>query len=148
MKTSVRTVYTFFLAEMSLKAILSRIHATPNPEYFVQNAPNGNIEISPLIRELKNQLTTWEASLPSFLGWSPEPRRGVAFPTGMRLKLLYWFARFSLFKPLIVHFLQDPTNQLPFLGWKSFQDGLLAGLNMIRISTLEDSEVDAIMGNR
>jgi hypothetical protein len=146
--SSVRTTYTFFLAEMSLKAILARILSITDLEYSVTNVPHGNIQVSPLLQELRTQIDSWEASLPCFLHWSPEANQGASFSVGTRLKLLYWFTRFSLFGTLLVKLLHDSNHQFPFLEWTFFQEGLLAGVNMVKVSTLEELDIDVIMGNR
>jgi hypothetical protein len=148
LKTSVRTVYTFFLAEMSLKSTLARIISTAGGDHCVQKSSNSRVEISPLIQELNVQIDAWVTSLPSFLDWSPEPTRGTCSPVATRLKQIYWFARLSLSRPLILHVLYDLNHQLPFLGWKCFQDGILAGVNMIKVSIMEESDIDVIIGNR
>lgn len=141
MKRDSRTTYTFFLAEMSLKGIIA--HILEIPESFQSEVDN-----SPLIQELKTQLDGWEASVPSFLGWSPDATKGVTSLVGVRLKLLYWYARFSISRSLINHALHDLEHRLSFIGWMVFQDGLLAGLNMIKVSILEEADIDIIMGNR
>lgn len=148
LKAFTRTTYTYFLAEMSLKAIISRILEAPDLNYFSNHNPAGNVQISPLIQELKLQLEAWELSVPTFLDWSPQVRKGTSVPVGIRLKLLYWFARFSLARPLILHVLDDSSYSISFHGWTFFQDGLLAGLNMAKIAVLDDRDIDVIMGNR
>jgi hypothetical protein len=148
MKISVRTTYTFFLAEMSLKAIVARIYEIPDLESSPPCAFPVNLDKSPLIQELKTQIDGWEASLPTFLGWSPEATKGVSTSVGVRLKLLYWFARFWLHRPLIIHVLHDLSHELPFIGWTFFQSGLHAGLQMLKVSISEESDIDVIMGNR
>ncbi|TVY93392.1 hypothetical protein LAWI1_G001127 [Lachnellula willkommii] len=144
----VRNTYTFFLAEMSLKAIIARILTTPNLEHSIQKTFHGTVEMSPLIQEFQTQLEKWEISVPAFLGWFPEPNRGMISPVGARLKLLYWFARFSLFKPLVARVLGESSCTLPLLGWTAFREGLLGGLNMVKGAVEEESDIDVIMGNR
>ncbi|RDL35180.1 uncharacterized protein BP5553_07111 [Venustampulla echinocandica] len=150
LSSSVRTVrtYTFFLAEMSLKSTLARIISITGGDSYLETSLNSSVEISPLMQELNAQIGEWVISLPSFLDWSPEPTRGTCSPIATRLKLIYWFTRLSLSKSHILHVLHDSDHQLPFLGWKFFQDGILAGVNMIKVSVMEESEVDVIMGNR
>jgi hypothetical protein len=107
LNTSTRTAYTFFLAEMSLKTIIARIPTTPDLDYSVPNTLHTNAQISPLVQEPKTQIDGWGASLPNFLGWSAESNKGAAFSFGTRLRLLCWFAQFSLFKPHIIKVLHD-----------------------------------------
>lgn len=143
-----RTIQTFFLAEMGLKSILARIIATPNSDLFIEGPADGTIERSPLFHEHRTQLDQWVSSLPKFVNWDTEPRKGELSLVATRLKIFYWFALVSLFKPLILYVLRDPGQKLPFAVWKLFQDGLLAGLNMIKISVVEETDVDVIVGNR
>lgn len=143
-----RTIQTFFLAEMSLKSILARIIATPDSDFFLEGTLDGTIEQSPLFQELRTQLDRWVGSLPTFVDWSIEPNKGEPSSIATRLKLFYWFAHISLFRPLILYVLKDPSQKLTFTVWKLFQDGLMAGLNMVKISILEETDIDVIVGNR
>jgi hypothetical protein len=143
-----RTIQTFFLAEMGLKSILARIIATPDSDFFLEGPADGTIERSPLFHEHRTQLDRWVSSLPTFVDWTIEPRKGELSPVATRLKLFYWFALISLFRPLIRYVLRDPGQKLPFAVWKLFQDGLLAGLNMVKISVVEETDIDVIVGNR
>ncbi|KAE9364423.1 hypothetical protein N431DRAFT_474014 [Stipitochalara longipes BDJ] len=144
----IRTMLTFFLAEMSLKAIAERIFTTADEEFYVQDIRTGSVDVSPLCHELRRQLDEWVGSVPSFLGWSSELMRGVSSPLGIRVKLMYWFVRFSLFRPLIQRILHDSNSCFPIHGWTLFREGLHAGLNLINVSILEQSDIDVFMGNR
>ncbi|KAF8854898.1 hypothetical protein BDZ45DRAFT_627092 [Acephala macrosclerotiorum] len=148
LKAFARTTYTYFLAEMSLKAIISRILEAPGLNHLSNHNFAGSVEVSPIVQELKLQLEEWELTVPTFLDWSPQARKGTSVPVGIRLKLLYWFARFSLARPLILHVLDDSSYRLPFHGWTFFQDGLLAGLNMVKIAIPDERDINIIMGNR
>lgn len=143
-----RTMLLFFLAEMSLKAIGERICTTRNLEFCIQETSNGIVAVLPLFQELRRQLDEWVESVPSFLEWSSEPNKGVRSPLGIRVKLLYWFVRFSLFRPLILRVLHDSSSRFPILGWTLFHEGLHAGLTLINVSISEQSDIDVIMGNR
>jgi hypothetical protein len=143
-----RTMLTYFLAEMSLKAIAERIFKTSDQEFYVQDPRTGSVDVSPLFQELRRQLDEWVSSLPSFLGWSPEAMKGLSSPLGIRVKLMYWFVRFSIFRPLIQRILHDPNSLFPIHGWTLFREGLHAGLNLINVSILEQSDIDVFMGNR
>lgn len=148
MDTEIRTVYTYFLAETSLKAIIARIHAIHVAEKTNHTSITSNLRISPIIQEFQTQLNEWKNSIPEFLEWSPEPGKGVCLPVGTRLKLLFWHAQFSLLEPLIRHTLYNPNRQLPFLGWTLLQSGLLAGTNMLQVTLQEKPDLDLILSNR
>jgi len=139
---------TFFLAEMSLKAIANRIVTAADLEFYIQDPKTGIVELSPLFRELRRQLDEWIASVPSFLDWSPEPTKGISSPLGTRVKLMYWFVRFSLFRTLIKRVLNNSGSLFPILGWTLFREGLHAGLALINVAILEHSDISVIMGNR
>lgn len=143
-----RTTLTSFLAEMSLKSIAERIHTTPGLGFCIQETEKRGAEVSPLLQELRRQLDEWVESVPSFLGWSAKPKQGVSSPLGIRVNLLYWFVRFSLFRPFILRVLHDPSNLFPMLGWSLFHEGLLVALTLIKVSILEISDIDALIGNR
>ncbi|KUJ13613.1 uncharacterized protein LY89DRAFT_785261 [Mollisia scopiformis] len=142
-----RTTLTFFLAEMSLKAITERILTTVNLEFYVQDVQTRRVELSPLFQELRRQLDEWIESVPS-LNWSSEPTKGLASPLATRVKLMYWFTRFSLFRPLIKRVLGDSGSMFPMLGWKLLREGLQAGHSLIKVTILEQSDIDVIIANR
>lgn len=141
-----RTTLTFFLAEMSLRAICERIITTPGLDFCTQEIENRDAEVLPLLQELRRQLDEWLEQVPAFLDWSSEPTKGVLSPLAMRMKLLHWFVRFSLFKPLIIRVLHDSASFFPMIEWTLFQEGLQAGFTFIKISTLEHSDIDVIVG--
>ena len=116
----IRTTHAFYLAEMSLKAVAERIFTTASLGLCIRETDNHAIEVTPLFQELSRQLDEWIESLPTFLGWSPEPAKGLSSPVGIRVKLMYWFVRFSLFRPLILRALHDPSSSFPILGWTLF----------------------------
>jgi len=104
-----------------------------------------------IVKSMKNERSEQrEARKPidQFLGWSMEPRRGVLSHVATRLKLIYWFARFSLFRPLILHALHDQSHELPFVGWALVQEGLRAAFTMLKIAVMEDMDIDVIIGNK
>lgn len=107
----------------------------------MENSPETTIKPSPLFQELGIQLDRWLVTLPSFVNWAKEPAKGD-------LKLVHWFARLAIFRPLIMYVLRDPRQQFELTIWKLFQDGALAGLNMIKVAILEETDIDVIVGNR
>jgi len=133
---------------MSLRVILARLHSNSDLECRVQKTSDYGVEVSPLIQELRNQLGLWKQSLPSFLGWSTQPTGGETSLPAMRLKYLYWFARFLLFKPLVLYVLCHAGYSFPLSSWTFFQEGVQAGLTLVKVSLLEKIEWDIIIGNR
>lgn len=146
----IRNELAFFLAETSLRAIMMRILRTPDLENCVLHlSEHGRRpEVSPLFQELRNQFDEWTLSLPSFFDWSAEPAKGAVSPLPTRLRLIYWFARFALFRPLVLRTLHDPSHRFSLLEFTLLQDGLLAALAFIKVAAWEEPEVDFIMGNR
>ncbi|KIW13589.1 hypothetical protein PV08_08778 [Exophiala spinifera] len=155
MQVQIRDAFMFFLAEMSLRTTLARIIALPSVESNI-DTPGASFdhnlgvaaEVSPLTRELRSQLDGWAARLPDCLGWSPEPGKGVSSPLARRLKLLYWFARFALYRPLILVAQQHPTLRLQNLEWSILHEGLLSALTLVRAFVTEDPDVDIFEGNK
>lgn len=146
---NIRDEIMFFFAEMSLRAVMARILATPYWKTGGQESPESRLpEISPLIQELRSQLGEWLLRLPAHLEWSAEPVKGSTSPVVARLKMLYWFARFSLARPLIVEALRDPGCPLCLQSWVQFQDGILAALKLLKVFLWEESELDFLKGNR
>jgi hypothetical protein len=139
---------TVFLPEMSLKATTARIVATTDLEFYVREAENGGVEVSPLLQELRRQLDIWIENVPTFLNWSSELGKGVYSPLGIRVILMYWFVRFLLIRRFILHILHNSSGLFPVLGWAFFHEGLHAGLTLINASILKRSDIDVIMGNR
>ncbi|KAK5046934.1 hypothetical protein LTR84_007288 [Exophiala bonariae] len=153
----VNTHFVFFLAEMSLRAILESILTTP--ELNAHSSPASihqpyQLNISPVQQELHSQLDTWILRLPANLDWSPNP---VPVPTNAysersplttRLKLLYWYARFALHRPLMLQTLDNGAvwSHLPI--WEPFREGLLPALNLLKIFATEQPDIDVIMANR
>lgn len=157
MPASVRKTYTFFLAETGLKAILRRMPgvednlvtelspsqcATPTATASTTTIP------SPVNEELENQLDTWLAGVPSFLGWSPEPSLGEQTKIGTRLKLLYWFARFSLYGDTTANALHNSGACFTMQAWTAVQDTLLAAQNLVQTFVSELSDPDPILQHR
>lgn len=147
--------FTFFLAEMSLRAILESILTarelgahTPNRPDLDQCISPSRITSSPLVQELRNQLDTWILRLPADLNWSVEPACGVVSAQSTRLKLLYWYARFALHRPLMLRILDDETLQSHLLLWEPFREGLLPALSFIKVFIFERPDIDVIMANR
>lgn len=68
-------VYTFFLAEISLKAIWTRVYETP-PSQLLQGEYS-NYQLSPVANELEAQLDKWTEQIPEFLNWSVQPDEGT-----------------------------------------------------------------------
>lgn len=148
MKKSTRTIYLFFLAETSLKAIANRINMMAH-----ENIPLGEIEaaslvVAPIRLELKKQLIVWEHNIPKSLGWVQEPATRQCSALATRLKLIFWLARFWLCKPLILRLMDNMRSEFNVSVWNSLVEGLLAGCNVVKVMILEESQVDAIMGRR
>ncbi|QKX53500.1 uncharacterized protein TRUGW13939_00579 [Talaromyces rugulosus] len=156
MPASVRKTYTFFLAETGLKAILKRM-----PSVGRDNGPVTDISPdqgqttlttaavpSAVNKELESQLSTWLAGVPSFLGWSPEPCLGEQTKVGTRLKLLYWFARFSLYSDSTENALHNSSVCFTMQAWTAVQDTLLAAQNLVQIFVSEKSDPDPILQHR
>jgi hypothetical protein len=156
MPASVRKVYTFFLAETGLKAILKRMPSFGRENGLVTDIPSDQCQTtlttvaipSAVNKELESQLSTWLAGVPSFLGWSPEPCLGEQTKVGTRLKLLYWFARFSLYSDSTVHALHNSSVCFTMQAWTAVQDTLLAAQNLVQIFVSEKSDPDPILQHR
>lgn len=153
MPIRVRNLYTFFLADTSLRAILERILTTSGLVTCVQGFPTqtgcgGSITLSPIIQELRQQLDTWVLRLPPDFDWSVEPGCGNLAPVGTRLKLLYWFARFSILRPTILQLLSDSSLEPRLLQWEPFREGLQPALTMVKVYLVELPDVDVLMANR
>ena len=168
----IRARFTFFLAEMSLRAILESILTTPELGVYVcsmrespasssnstRSACNsigtdmgiviGHIRLSPLIHELRSQIDTWILRLPTDLAWSFEPVCGVPSAQGTRLKLLYWYARFALHRPIMQCALRDTSLQSHLMLWEPFREALLPALNLIKVFVVERPDVDVFMADR
>jgi len=152
------THFVFFLAEMSLRAILERILTNDKLEAaFVGFSPaptqkaaacNMAFSVSPVTQELRSQLDTWILRLPASLSWSVEPGSGALSAQSTRLKLLYWYARFSLHCPMMQRTLDDELLPLPFLLWEPFREGLLPALNLIKVFVAEKPNIDVFMATR
>ncbi|RMZ84052.1 hypothetical protein DV737_g1350, partial [Chaetothyriales sp. CBS 132003] len=148
----IRTGFLFFLAEMSLRTILQRILTTPGLGNSMQDTSENSgcvsgFKLSPLILELRYQLDTWILQFPIDLNWSVEPGCGVLSGVGTRLKLLYWYARFSLLKPMMLSVLQDQTIQSTFILWEPFREALLPALTMVKVFIEEGPDIDVLMAN-
>lgn len=153
MPMRVRHAFTFFLAEMSLRAILERIITTPDLESYTRETSEhpgfvSGIKLSPLLHELRQQLDTWALRLPTDLDWSVEPGYGAPSAIGTRLKLLYWFARFSLLRPMMLRILHDSTLQSHFRLCEPFREAVLSTLTMVKVFIMERPDIDVLMANR
>lgn len=147
----IKTHFVFFLAEMSLRGILENILIAPELDNCMRDSPHSNqftCRPSPLIQELRSQLDTWILRLPANLDWSVEPACGIQTGQGTRVKLLYWYARFALHRPMMLHILDDNSLQSHFLLWEPFREGLLPALNLIKVFVAERPDIDVIMANR
>lgn len=151
----INTQFVFFLAEMSLRAILESILTTDKLEGFMrhsadpaQKACSMTFSVSPITQELRSQLDAWILRLPASLSWSVEPGGGVLSAQSTRLKLLYWYARFSLHRPMMQHTLDDELLQLPLLLWEPFREGVLPALNLIKVFIAEKPHIDIFMAAR
>ncbi|CRG88310.1 hypothetical protein PISL3812_05339 [Talaromyces islandicus] len=131
MPASVRKVYTFFLAETGLKAILKRMPSfgrgndldTDNPpDQYQTTLTTAAAYPSAVHQELESQLSTWLAGVPSFLGWSPEP--------------------------CLVHALHKSNVAFTIQDWTLVQDTLLAAQNLVQIFVSEQSDPDPILQHR
>lgn len=149
MQVQTRNAFMFFLAEMSLRTTVARIITIPGLEDNIQG-PSEYVgaEISPLTKELRSQLDGWASRLPDCLGWSVEPGKGASSPLAKRLKLLYWFARFALYRPLILHTQQNPSLRLQNIEWSLLHEGLLSALTLTKVFLTEEPDIDIIEGNR
>jgi hypothetical protein len=147
-KSSKRTIYLFFLAETSLKNILAQILSISAQDSQLQESQIAIITVSPVIMELEKQLAAWKDKVPHYLGWSSEPMKGELLPLATRLKMIFWFSRFSLFTSLVLDILDDPDRPLNMTSWSCLQDGLSAGLILVKVFVLEKMQVDAITGKR
>lgn len=158
MKASARRAYTFFLAETGLKAILKRV-----PKFEKEPFPTemGNADnavrpqtlpaafiLSPVNDELDGQLSIWLSGVPTFLSWSPEPCLGEQAKVGTRLKLLYWFARLSLYNASIKHILDLGGVCFSLQAWGLVQDMLFAAQNCVHIFAFEECDPDPILQYR
>jgi hypothetical protein len=113
-----------------------------------QNLLNINIP-SPVNEELEGQLSTWLAGVPSFLRWSPNPGLGEQAKIGTRLKLLYWFARFSLYGGSTTHAIHNHSGAcFTMQAWNAVQDTLFAAQNMVQAFVSEESDPDPILQRR
>lgn len=153
MSIRVRNLYTFFLADTSLRAILERTLTTSGlttsvQGFHMQTGCGSSITFSPIIQELRQQLDTWVLRLPPNFDWSVEPGCGTLSPVGTRLKLLYWFARFSVLRPTVLHILSVSPLQPRFLQWEPFRESLQPALTMVKVYLVEQSDVDVLMANR
>jgi len=145
MPHSTRLIYTFFLADMSLKSILARILASPDLGFEILN---GDAFARPVTNELCTQLTLWKQSLPSFLDWNSGPNKGTVSAVGSRLKLVYWFAQFSLHQSLIAQILGNLDRPIHFSSWSLFQDALDVGFALLEVVVREEADIDVMMGSR
>ena len=130
---------------MSLKSILERVTATPDIEFELTDR---HADMRPVAQELGYQLREWRGKLPTFLDWSPQPQRGSLSPVATRLKLTYWLAKFSLYRPLITRVLADIDHPVPFRFWSLFHDALGAGFTLIQVLVSEDTDINVLLGHQ
>ena len=145
MQTTTREIYTFFLAEMSLRAIWSRVSNAPANELLKAVEKSFDYCLSPMGNELEGQLKRWYQEIPGFLSWSIEPGEGRISKIGARLKLLYWFTVFSIYRPLLEYVASKAKVCLSLNSWVLLQAALQAGLNLARVVVTENSERDPIL---
>jgi hypothetical protein len=142
---------------MSLRAILELILTSPElnaPSIPASTHQPYQLNVSPVQQELHSQLDTWILRLPANLDWSvdpvPVPTNAYAerSPLTSRLKLLYWYARFSLHRPFMLQILENGAiwSHLPI--WEPFREGLLPALNLLKIYAIEQPDIEVIMANR
>ncbi|KAJ5411472.1 uncharacterized protein N7487_005831 [Penicillium crustosum] len=146
MQPATRIIYTFFLAEISLKAILTRVYETP-PNQLLQGEYS-NYQLSPVANELEAQLAKWTQEIPEFLDWSIQPDEGTLTQIGTRVKLLYWLARFLLYRPLVQYVALNPEASLGIQSWVLFQSALDTGAHLVRVFLVEESETEPILYTR
>lgn len=146
MQPATRIIYTFFLAEISLKAIWTRVHETL-PNQLLQGE-DSNYQLSPVAKELEAQLAKWTQEVPEFLDWSIKPDEGTLTQVGTRVKLLYWCARFLLYRPLVQYVVSNPEASLSIQSWVLFQSALNTGISLARVFLVEESETEPILYTR
>ena len=100
---------------------------------------------SPVTEELECQLSAWSSGIPAFLNWSPKPGQGTRTKNASRLKLLFWFAKISLYHYPVKNALAHQDNRFTMAGWMILQDTLLATYNMVEVFVLEDLDPDPIL---
>ncbi|KAF3406249.1 hypothetical protein DPV78_000160 [Talaromyces pinophilus] len=151
MPMTTRTIYTFFLAETSLKAILARIRQMNQRKE--EDGPHRGSQYhaldtkNPVSKELKCQLSAWLSGIPAFLNWSTKPGQGTQTKNASRLKLLFWFAKVALHLHPVKNALARRDGRFTMSGWILLQDTLLATYNMVEVFVLEDLDPDPILWN-
>jgi hypothetical protein len=165
MPPQIRMQYHFFLADTSLRIILSRITTSlstrpENNKYYHHQGHHyhhhrsnpyhvGKLAPQPFFfSELKQQLEDWEAHVPTLLEWSSEPGRGTISSVGTRIKLTYWFSGLQLARLAIQMALHDTNARLSLQEWSLVQQGVVAGINLVKTFIFERANVDVIAGNR
>lgn len=151
MPMTTRTIYTFFLAETSLKAILARIRQMNQRKE--EDGPHRGSQYhaldtkNPVSKELKCQLSAWLSGIPAFLNCSTKPGQGTQTKNASRLKLLFWFAKVALHLHPVKNALARRDGRFTMSGWILLQDTLLATYNMVEVFVLEDLDPDPILWN-
>ncbi len=148
MSDQMRLNYTFFLAEMSMRSILARILATCASDLLPLDTWNNRRGLSLIFRELNHQLSEWLDNVPMSLRWSPQLGRGLISKVATRLKLLYWFARFSLFKPLFQRFLEELDGSFYIEEDICIQEYVTAGRTLLEVFVSEEPDPDMILAQR
>lgn len=149
MEKSTRITYLFFLAETSLREILARIFSISSSESMLPlDAQSSRMTMSPIISELKSQLSIWKTGVPQSLEWLPEPSGNVRSPLHVRLKLLYWLAQFRLMQPSVNQVVRNAHAEFNIDVWTTLMHGLSSGYTLIRVLNWEVTHLDLIMGKR
>jgi hypothetical protein len=151
MPTTTRTIYTFFLAETSLKAILARIRKVnqrAERDVLSKGIQYHSLEVkNPVIEELERQLSTWLTGIPAFLNWSTKPSHGTQTKNASKIKLLYWFAKISLYLNPINDAITQREGRFTMRGWMILQDTILATHTLMEVFVSEELEPDPVLWN-
>jgi hypothetical protein len=101
----------YFLAEIALRRLLNRVSSMLyiNKSLYSNSPPANSIaQLDPLVLELDFQLNQWYASLPLAMQF-PLDRVPLQNPVQTVLRLRYFACRTIIFRPYILHVLQDES---------------------------------------
>lgn len=149
MPMTIRTIYTFFLAETGLKAILARIQQMNQRK--VQDESHRRTQYhsldtkDPVTKDLECQLLAWLSGIPAFLNQSIRPGQGTQTKNASRIKLWFGLAKIALHLHPVKNALTRRDNRFTMSGWILLQDTLLASHNMVGVFVLVDLDPDPIL---